>query len=104
MRFELFGYRVDIRSVDEALEELQDMYRDGIKKERSRWEKKASDRANKARQKSSEKSLGKIFKALDDLAISGKVPTEYMIQKYSGVSINTVKKYRAEIQEYLRSK
>ena len=45
-------------------------------------------------------SWEKIESALKELQKSQKSMSEYQIQKVSGVSINTVKKYRKEIQEW----
>ena len=45
-------------------------------------------------------SWDKIESALKELQKSQKSMSEYQIQKVSGVSINTVKKYRKEIQEW----
>ena len=45
-------------------------------------------------------SWEKIESALKELQKSRKNMSEYQIQKVSGVSINTVKKYRKEIQEW----
>ncbi len=45
-------------------------------------------------------SWEKIENALEELKKSQKSMSEYRIQKVSGVSINTVKKYRKEIQEW----
>ena len=42
----------------------------------------------------------KIERALQELQKSQKSMSEYQIQKVSGVSINTVKKYRKQIQEW----
>lgn len=47
-----------------------------------------------------DKSLKSIYKALDEIENRGLKYSEYRVQKLSNLSINTVKKYRAEITTY----
>jgi len=47
-----------------------------------------------------EKSLESIKKALDEIENKGLKYSEYRVQKLSGISINTIKKYRTEIDSY----
>ncbi len=47
-----------------------------------------------------DKSLTSIYKALDEIENRGLKYSEYRVQKLSGISINTVKKYREEIEAY----
>jgi len=47
-----------------------------------------------------EQSWQKIETALQEIDNKGLKFSEYRVQKISGVSINTVKKYREQIQEY----
>jgi hypothetical protein len=47
-----------------------------------------------------DKSLEAIHKALDEIENRGLKYSEYRVQKLSGLSINTVKKYREDIALY----
>jgi len=59
----------------------------------------ATKNANEAKKK---KSLEKITNALNLLRLENKKPTVNLIAKTAGMSYNTVKKYQAEIAEYLK--
>jgi len=75
MKFSLFG--IEIRIGKQELE----LYEAGAKAKRK-------------------KSWEKIKKALDEIEAKQIRYSEYRVQQLSGVSINTVKKYRSEIAEY----
>jgi len=47
-----------------------------------------------------DRSLERIYQALDEIENRGLKYSEYRVQKLSKISINTVKKYRVEIAEY----
>lgn len=46
------------------------------------------------------RSLTSIYRALDEIENKGLKYSEYRVQKLSGLSLNTVKKYRPEIEAY----
>jgi len=75
MKVTVFGYEITIGKQSEPLQEK------GAKAKRQQsWEK--------------------IEKALDEIEARGLKYSEYRVQQISGVSINTVKKYRSEIEQY----
>ena len=77
MKLYIFGFEVEITKQKEKL----NLYKLGAgAKRKQSWEK--------------------IERALQELQKSQKSMSEYQIQKVSGVSINTVKKYRKQIQEW----
>ena len=75
MNINLFGYEIGINKKSEKLENL----------------------GSKAK---IDNSLNAIKSALDTIENKGLKYSEYRVQQLSGVSINTVKKYRSEIEEY----
>lgn len=75
MKLKLFGYEIKLTKESEKLENL-------------------------GRQAKIESSLNAIKLALDTIENKGLKYSEYRVQQLSGVSINTVKKYRTEIEEY----
>jgi len=56
--------------------------------------------SEKAAQAKKEQAWSKIKKALEAEKKEGKIFSEYKIQKISGVSINTIKKYRKDIKNF----
>lgn len=75
MKISLFGVEIEIKKKEEPL------YKKGVEaKKKQSWEK--------------------IEKALEEIEKKQKSFSEYQIQKLSGVSINTVKKYREEIKKW----
>ena len=75
MKVSLFGVEIEIKKKEEPL------YKKGAEaKKKQSWEK--------------------IEKALEEIEKKQKSFSEYQIQKLSGVSINTVKKYREKIKEW----
>jgi len=75
MKIKIFGYEIAFQKESDKLEHIG------------------------ARAKA-DKSLSSIHKALDEINNKGLKYSEYRVQKLSGVSLNTVKKYRDEISEY----
>jgi len=99
MKFELFGYRIEI---DKKLESDNNIPKDlqeaikifekyGKKIGSSDAQKRAAAIATATRQK---KAKEKIQNAINILRLENKNLSNYAIAKVSGCSINTVKKYR----------
>ena len=78
MRLELFGYILEIKKKDEA-EQKQELSERGAQAKRDR----SKEKINEALQEIREKQLKY---------------SEYRLQKISGLSINTIKKYREYIE------
>ena len=75
MKINLFGYEIELRKKSETLNE-------------------------KGASAKKKKSWSSITKALDEIENRGIKYSEYRVQQISGVSINTIKKYRPEIERY----
>jgi len=75
MKINLFGYEIQLQKKSEAL-------------------------STKGASAKREKSWESIVKALDEIENRGLKYSEYRVKQISGVSINTVKKYREKIEEY----
>ena len=75
MKFNIFGYEFSLIPKSETLQ------------------------AQGARTKKKQ-SWDKIKEALDDMERRHMQYSEYQLQQQSGLSINTIKKYRSEIEEY----
>jgi len=75
MKLKIFGYEIGITKESDKLEAM------GAKAK-------------------TDKSLSSIYQALDEISNRGLKYSEYRVQKISGISLNTVKKYRAEIAQY----
>jgi len=75
MKIKIFGYEIGIKKESDKLEAI------GAKAK-------------------IDKSLGSIYQALDEISNRGLKYSEYRVQKLSGLSLNTVKKYRDEIAQY----
>ena len=104
MKFEIFGFKIDIskglsnnselpQDLKEALAVIQSY---GIKSGSSDAQKEASRKATATRSK---KAKDKIINAVNMLRLEGVNITEYSVAKKSGCSINTVKKYRDFIKD-----
>lgn len=78
MKLNIFGYEITIKSEGKTL-------------------------AKQGQKALKDRSLTKIKSALDEIENKGLKYSEYRVQQLSGVSLNTVKKYRSEIEAY-RSK
>ena len=79
MRLELFGYILEIKKKDEAEPEQQELSERGAQAKRDR-------------------SKEKIDEALQEIREKQLKYSEYRVQKISGLSINTIKKYREYIE------
>ena len=99
MKFEVFGYRIEI---DKKLESDNNIPKDlqeaikifekyGQKVGSSDAQKRAAAKATATRQK---RAKEKIQNAINILRLENKNLSNYAIAKVSGCSINTVKKYR----------
>ena len=75
MKFNIFGYRFSLIPESQTLQAIG------------------------ARTKK-QKSWDKIKETLDDMEKRHAPYSEYQLQQRSGLSINTIKKYRSEIAEY----
>ena len=75
MKFNIFGYRFSLVPESQTLQ------------------------AKGARTKKKQ-SWDKIKETLDDMERRHMKYSEYQLQQQSGLSINTIKKYRSEIEEY----
>lgn len=75
MKFSIFGYRFSLVPESQTLQ------------------------AQGARTKKKQ-SWSKIKETLDDMERRHMKYSEYLLQRESGLSINTIKKYRSEIEEY----
>ena len=69
----------------------------GIEIKIGKPEPKAHEKAAKIKQ---ETALNKIYAAIKEIELKQLKYSEYRLQKISGVSINTIKKYREQIAEY----
>ena len=75
MKFNIFGYKFTLIPESETLQA-----QGARTKKKQSWEK--------------------IKEALDDMEKRHMQYSEYQLQQQSGLSINTIKKYRSEIEEY----
>ena len=75
MKFNIFGYRFSLVPKSQTLQAIG-----------ARTKKK--------------QSWDKIKETLDDMEKRHTTYSEYQLQQQSGLSINTIKKYRSEIEEY----
>jgi len=69
----------------------------GIEIKIGKPEQKAYEKAAKIKQ---ETAINKIYAAIKEIELKQLKYSEYRLQKISGVSINTIKKYRKQIAEY----
>jgi len=79
MKWKIFGYELSLTKLSE---------------------KKGETLAKQGQKALTDKSLTAIYSALDEIENRGLKYSEYRVQKLSGISINTVKKYRTEIEEH----
>ena len=79
MRLEFLGYIIEIKKKDEAEPEQQELSERGAQAKRDR-------------------SKEKIDEALQEIREKQLKYSEYRVQKISGLSINTIKKYREYIE------
>jgi len=80
MKIAILGYEIEIRGRGET------------------QGKKLAKAGTEARQR---RAWEKIERAVEEIIARGENPSEYRIRKYSGVSINTVKRYRPKIAQKL---
>ena len=103
MRFEVFGYVIDIEK--KALKEKEEMPKDlqwaleiiqkyGAKVPASEKKKESAKRASKIK---ADKAKEKIINAVNLLRLQGDEITAYKVAKVAGVSYNTARKYLENI-------
>jgi len=98
MRFEVFGYTINIERKaleDEKIpkdlkEALKVIERYGMKAQSTEKQKRAAEYATKIRQ---ERVKRKIQDAVNILRLQGEEITAYKVAKVAGISYNTAKKY-----------
>jgi len=108
MRFELFGYTIDInkkllknenKDIPEDLQQaLETIKKYGLKAKSTEKQKEAVKKATKIRQ---QRAKQKILNAIHTLKKEGKPINQYQITKKSGCSVNTVRKYIQENKEFI---
>jgi Fic family protein len=104
MRFELFGYVIDIEK--KALKEKEEMPQDlkwaleviekyGAKIPPSKKKVESAKRASKIK---ADRAKEKVINAINLLRLQGEEITPYKVAKITGISYNTAKKYLKKLK------